>query len=217
VTKWQAFIFDFDGVLADSVEVKTRAFANLYEPYGQDVVDQVVAHHRKNGGMNRYDKFRHYHEAFLGLSLSSSDVDDLAQKFSRVVIDEVVASPEIPGAGHFLEANRGNFPYFLNSATPEDELREIVTRRSMGSYFTEILGAPRSKADNLGSILTKYHLQPNCCLFFGDAESDYHAAMIHGVQFMGLIPDDDAPLLVAVPDVRWKRNFYEVEAWLKGH
>jgi len=44
-------IFDFDGVLADSVEVKTEAFALLYKPYGQKVVEKVVSHHRDNGGI----------------------------------------------------------------------------------------------------------------------------------------------------------------------
>ncbi|MEE9509964.1 MAG: HAD hydrolase-like protein [Candidatus Bathyarchaeia archaeon] len=54
--KYQAFFFDFDGVLADSVEVKTRAFAKLFESYGPEIQARVVEHHRKNGGMTRKDK-----------------------------------------------------------------------------------------------------------------------------------------------------------------
>ena len=46
----QAVFFDFDGVLADSVEVKTRAFYRLYEGHGPEVAAQVAAHHRANGG-----------------------------------------------------------------------------------------------------------------------------------------------------------------------
>lgn len=58
-------LVDFDSVLADSVEVKTRAFAKLFEPHGPDVVSKVVEHHRKYGGMTRVDKFRHYYRRFL--------------------------------------------------------------------------------------------------------------------------------------------------------
>ena len=31
------FVFDFDGVLADSVNIKTNAFSKMYEAYGSEV------------------------------------------------------------------------------------------------------------------------------------------------------------------------------------
>ena len=48
----QAILFDFDGVIADSVHVKTEAFAKIYEPYGKEVVNRVVTHHIANGGVS---------------------------------------------------------------------------------------------------------------------------------------------------------------------
>jgi len=33
---YQALLFDFDGVIAESVDIKTRAFAELYQEYGTD-------------------------------------------------------------------------------------------------------------------------------------------------------------------------------------
>ena len=53
----KAIIFDFDGVIAESVNVKTEAFASLYEPYGKDVVNKVEQHHLANGGVSRFEKF----------------------------------------------------------------------------------------------------------------------------------------------------------------
>ena len=50
-------VFDFDGVLADSVDIKADAFAELYSPYGSEIVEQVVAHQLANGGMSRFEKF----------------------------------------------------------------------------------------------------------------------------------------------------------------
>ena len=32
------FVFDFDGVIADSVEVKTEAFSEIYRSYGDEIV-----------------------------------------------------------------------------------------------------------------------------------------------------------------------------------
>ena len=45
----EALIFDFDGVILESVETKTRAFAELYKDKGPDVVDKVVRHHLAHG------------------------------------------------------------------------------------------------------------------------------------------------------------------------
>ena len=38
----RAIVFDFDGVILDSVEIKTKAFARLFEEHGPDVQRQVV-------------------------------------------------------------------------------------------------------------------------------------------------------------------------------
>jgi beta-phosphoglucomutase-like phosphatase (HAD superfamily) len=98
MTKLQAIFFDFDGVLADSVDVKTRAFEKLFKPYGQKIVDRVIEHHFNNGGMTRTDKFKHYYNTFLGKELNEITLKTLCSKFSELVVDDVVASPEIPGA-----------------------------------------------------------------------------------------------------------------------
>ena len=50
------FIFDFDGVLVDSVDIKTNAFKALFMEYGDDVVRKVVKFHLQNGGVSRLEK-----------------------------------------------------------------------------------------------------------------------------------------------------------------
>lgn len=49
--EYSAFFFDFDGVLADSAEVKTMAFCILFKSFGPHVQNMVVDHHRENGDM----------------------------------------------------------------------------------------------------------------------------------------------------------------------
>ena len=208
---YQAFFFDFDGVLADSVEVKTRAFAKLFEPYGPEVVSKVVAHHRHHGGMTRVDKFRHYYHEYLGKSLRTEEMTDLCRRFSELVVDEVVAAPEIKGAEEFLQRWCRRLACFVISATPHEEIKEIVKRRGMEQYFKEVLGAPVDKRRNLEILLEKYNLNPSRCFFFGDAESDYLAAHICGVEFFGIVQGENAPLLRAQPQVNWTKNFIGFE------
>ena len=142
---YQAFFFDFDGVLADSVEVKTRAFAKLFERYGPAIAAKVVEHHRNNGGMTRVDKFYHYYREFLGKPLDDAELQRLCGDFSRLVMDEVVSAPEIPGAENFLKKWHNKAKYFVVSATPDEEISQIVRQRRLEVYFREVLGSSKSK------------------------------------------------------------------------
>ena len=205
-----AIFLDFDGVLADSVEVKTRAFAKLFECYGPAVEAKVVEHHRKNGGMIRVDKFYHYYREFLGKQLDEAELQRLCNDFSRLVVDEVVSAPEIPGAENFLKKWHNSVKCFVVSATPDDEIKEIVKRRGIDIYLHEILGSSCSKSDNVIYLLNKYELAPKRCLFFGDAESDYWAANASGVDFIGILPNKNAPLLQIAPEIRWARDFIDL-------
>jgi phosphoglycolate phosphatase-like HAD superfamily hydrolase len=207
----QAFFFDFDGVLADSVEVKTKAFAKLFAPFGAEIEAKVIDHHCNKGGMTRADKFRHYYKEFLCEPLSDEILDGLCRKFSHLVTDEVVKSSEIPGAEKFLQEMHNRVPCFVISATPEDEIKGIVKRRKLQEYFERVLGAPATKIENLKSVLIRYDLEPSKSLFFGDAESDYRAAEACGVRFLAILPGPEAPLLNVIPDVEWARDFMEVE------
>jgi phosphoglycolate phosphatase-like HAD superfamily hydrolase len=204
---WQALFFDFDGVLVDSVEVKTRAFGRLFEPFGQEIMAKVVNHHRRHSGVTRVDKFRHYYREFLQRPLGEKELAELCQGFARLVVDEVVAAPEIAGAEGFLQAVVELLPCFVVSAAPEGEVQEIVHRRGWQKYFREVRGAPRSKRENLAILMTTYSLNPRQCWFFGDAESDYRAAQDCGVHFLGVVPGPEAPLLQVAPDITWVRDF----------
>ena len=61
----KGIIFDFDGVIVDSVEIKGEAFREIYTTYGKEISDKVIEHHELNGGVSRFDKFRFYHNNFL--------------------------------------------------------------------------------------------------------------------------------------------------------
>jgi len=206
----QAFFFDFDGVLADSVEVKTRAFAKLFKPYGAEIAAKVVDHHRRYGGMTRVEKFRYYYREFLKKPLDDDVMERLCSEFSKLVVDQVVVSPEIPGAEAFLTKWHDHIPCFVISATPDNEIRKIVRRRGLEGFFKEVLGSSANKTENLKHLLDKYALEPAKCVFFGDAESDYLAAKNCKVAFIAILPGKDAPLLKIVPDVRWVKDFIQL-------
>ena len=203
----QAFFFDFDGVLVDSVEVKTEAFAILFESFGPEVRDKVVDHHRRNGGMTRKDKFRHYYKEFLKKELDDAEMGRLCHIFSALVVKKVIAAPEIPGAEAFLAKWHNKVDCFVISATPDNEIEVILKRRGLNKYFREIRGSSHTKNQNLEDLLNKYGLKSEKCLFFGDAGSDYQAALMNRVPFIGILPGPEAPLLQIAPGIKWYRDF----------
>jgi len=180
-------VFDFDGVLADSVDIKADAFAELYSPYGSEIVEQVVAHHLANGGMSRFDKFNYYHNVYLNMKGVQFDMDGLANQFSKIVMDKVIACPEIPGAEMFIQENFLQHKCYINSATPQNEMRKIISARGLQKYFFTVLGSPTSKSENLKKIRKSNPNVPSSgFLFFGDALSDLEAAKNNNFDFIGI-------------------------------
>ncbi|MDN5836247.1 MAG: HAD family hydrolase, partial [Nitrosospira sp.] len=92
-TDWQAIIFDFDGVVVESGDIKTQAFANLYRAHGETVMAAVVQYHRTNGGMSRYQKFHYFQQHLLEKPpLTPDEEQQLDRLFSELVVEAVVAS-----------------------------------------------------------------------------------------------------------------------------
>jgi HAD superfamily hydrolase (TIGR01509 family) len=180
----RAIAFDFDGVLVESVDVKTRAYAHLFKEYGQDVVSKVVGYHMKNGGISRFVKLRTIYEKILKKPLSEKKFELLSEQFSNIVVDAVVAAPWVEGAQEFLQKNKNRYLYFIVSGTPQEELELIVQRRQMEQYFCAVLGSPKNKVDLFREVLPRLNLTPEETVFVGDAETDWNAAKAIGLAFL---------------------------------
>lgn len=184
----EAVFFDFDGVLADSLGVKTKAFARLYEDDHPGIVEGVVSYHCANGGVSRFKKFEYYERMLLGREPSEARMAELGERFAALVVEEVVASPEIAGAGALLERLKAaRTPCYVVSGTPEEELRLIVARRGMGPYFRDVRGSPAEKAQILADLLSVQRHRAGDCLMVGDALGDFSAAQAVGMDFLGVV------------------------------
>ncbi len=188
-----AVFFDFDGVLADSVDVKTRAFCALYAPYGAAVVAEVRAYHLAHGGISRHEKFRHWQRHLVHGPDDEATIEALADRFAAEVKRQVIAAPEIAGAGAALAALAGTRPLFIVSGTPEVELVEIVAARGMAPVFAAVHGAPAKKDVILRGLLAEHGLGAEDCVMVGDAMTDHDAAVAVGMPFLGVAEDGIGP------------------------
>ena len=195
----KAVVFDFDGVIIDSAEIKTRAFQQLFAAY-PDKVEEIVDYHKRNAGISRYVKFRHFYENMLGKSLSAAEEVQLGEEFSQIVLQQILAAPLVPGAGEFLSQNQDHYDFFVASGTPEDELRYIMDHRNLSHLFREIHGTPKSKVEIIEDVLRRYSYGREEVVFVGDAESDRAAANKAGVFFILRMTSENHHL----HDCRWK-------------
>ncbi len=180
-------VFDFDGVVLESAEVKTQAFVKLF-----DGNEAAVAYHLEHAGVSRFVKFEHIHTKILGIPYTVEDEERLGELFAALVTNAVLACPFVPGALELLERRRLDSRLFVASGTPEAELREIVRARGLGGTFSGVYGTPATKAAIITGILAAEGVDARETIFVGDARTDLLGAREAGVPFVGRVADNEA-------------------------
>jgi phosphoglycolate phosphatase-like HAD superfamily hydrolase len=186
--------WDFDGVLAESVNVKTEAFRELYLPHGEEIAEKVKQHHLENGGMSRFEKFPLYHKTFLGEELDEQGVQKMAGLFSELVLTKVIAADEVNGASRFLSEHAGRYANYLISGTPHEEIKVIVGERGWANHFNDVMGSPDSKSKWVERVFERNPTASEECVFIGDARSDFKAAQDHKLHFVLRETEDNKDL-----------------------
>ncbi len=185
--------WDFDGVIKDSIAVKTRAFVQLFLPHGVDVAEQVREHHQANGGMSRFEKIPLY-LGWAKVVATPELVDEYCRRFANLVRQGVIDAPWVPGAEEFLLGNPYGQEFVLVTATPQGEIEEILAVLNLRNCFTEVYGAPTSKQDAIRLILETRRLDSQQCLMIGDARADYDAALANQTPFLLRRHDSNGPV-----------------------
>lgn len=177
--------FDFDGVIKDSTRVKSDAFYALYEPFGKEIAQKVVEHHQLHGGVSRFEKFKLYHQEHLGISLNEVEIQVWANKFSELVLQEVISSKYIDGApGIFNVLKQHDVNCFIITGTPQNEIEYILNELGISDYFQAIGGSPIKKKEWCDSFLKDFKLSAKETIFIGDATTDYEAAQYAQTDFL---------------------------------
>lgn len=180
----KGIIFDFDGVIAKSVQIKSTAFATLYETHGKDIIRKIIKHHEANGGMSRYEKIKLYHESYLNTNIINDKLIELANQFSSLVVEKVIAAPYVPGALEYIQKSSEKYKLFISTGTPTEEMNQILEGRKIAHYFTDVFGSPDKKSVHVNNIISKYNLAPDELIFYGDSNSDLHAAEHVNIPFV---------------------------------
>ncbi len=175
--------WDFDGVIKESLDVKSTALQDLFAFSGADVATRVRAHHECHGGMSRYEKMPLYLQ-WAGLTPTAERVAEYSARFGDAVRQAVIDAAWVPGVESYLRKPRGSRTFVLVTATPLHEMAFIVDALKLGACFDEIWGAPTPKAEAVAQVLRARRVLPESCLMVGDSEADCAAARANAVPFV---------------------------------
>ncbi|WP_104025087.1 HAD family hydrolase [Vibrio hyugaensis] len=181
---YETIIFDCDGVILDSNNLKIEAMRNaLHSAHVPDIeAERCCEYFKANFGKSRF-----YHVRYFIDHLIADRYDGLYESvlnyYSRQC-EELYLTAEI--TPNFLSAITDcTARLYVASGSAQDELRKVFQQRNLDQYFDLILGSPTTKSDNVATILAQ---SKGKALMIGDAVSDYLAAENNSIDFLGYLP-----------------------------
>lgn len=180
----KVIFWDFDGVILDSNPIRDYGFLKCLEEYPKEEVDKLMAYHQANGGFSRYVKFRYFFEEIRGEQISEKEVDDWAQRFSKIVLNELV-NPQLLIQENlcYIKENYQSIQMHLVSGSDQNELKYVCSQLGIDHYFQSIHGSPKPKKIWVKEIMELNEYEPNECLLVGDSVNDKEAAEFAKIKF----------------------------------
>jgi phosphoglycolate phosphatase-like HAD superfamily hydrolase len=183
--KYRHIIFDFDGVLVESNEIRFNGFRKLFKDYSEEQVEKLVCYAKANGGVSRYKKIEYFFEVIRQEPISDESVNLLAAQFSKLVEQDVVEAKSVAGSLEFLEEYSCLFDFAIVSGSDQMELRRICEKRKIDRFFKTILGSPTEKKENIATLLSELSWSPEKSLYVGDSNNDLDSARANNLDFVG--------------------------------
>ncbi len=199
----KTIILDFDGVIVESLGVKTQAFRDLFSDCPQEL-EQIMGYHLAHNSVSRYIKFEHIVTHILHQTYDEERKKELGARFSRLVRQKVIECPYVAGAEEFLRYFYPRVPLYVASSTPQEELEAIIKARGINKYFRDLYGSPPwEKSKVVRKIMTEEGTSPDAIAYVGDSHEDYKVAQNTGVFFLARINEEpfDTPGIPVYEDL----------------
>ena len=178
-------VFDCDGVILESMDIKSRAFHSIGKEISEEAAEGLVAYHKRNGGISRFKKFEWLYATYLDRAITDEEMEALSGQFKKATMEEVARCALVPGVQSVLDHWLGRLPMYVASGAPEAELRMIIQNRGLGKYFAGVYGSPTVKTQLLRMIVQHAGVKPGNAVMIGDSRTDQCAAEAVGTRFYG--------------------------------
>jgi phosphoglycolate phosphatase-like HAD superfamily hydrolase len=184
-----AVVFDFDGTLIDTAEIKINNYVQAVERiFGTGKGDREIirASSIRTYGANRFVQLADT-LASLGLEATDDQKESWSRLYSSLNSKAMIDVPEFPSVREVLrELKNTDFSLFAASGVLEEEFIGEMTRRKLLDFFSEAKGG-----DKLGFLRSLKERGFRTILFVGDTEFDRRTAEEAGVRFYKVEQDSD--------------------------
>lgn len=187
----KTIIFDFDGVILDSMSIRLDGFREIFKEHGEEPFNRFIPYHLANGGVSRFVKIRYFYEEILGETISEEKIKELADRFTQIMRNSLIDSRFlISETVEFIKQTHQKYALYIASGAEQNELRFLCQTHSLTPYFKAIYGSPTPKDELLANILKESSSKPNECLMIGDSINDFKAASVNNIPFYGYNNED---------------------------
>ncbi len=179
-------LWDFDGVILDSMPIRDYGFRKIFEDFNTEDVDRILDYHKQNGGLSRYVKIRYFYENILNKDINDDEINIYAEQFSMIMKRELINRKYLIGDSvEFIKNHYKKYNFHIVSGSDEKELKYLCKQLDIKDYFISINGSPTHKNDLVKNLLEKYNYNKNETILIGDSMNDYSAAKINSLDFYG--------------------------------
>ena len=177
LTRYKTWVFDCDGVLLQSNDIKSNAFYQVALQFGEKPAKTFLEYHKNAGGLTRFRKFEYLQSQILELAPSQDQRDEWIKNYADRCYADLVACESVPGARNFVEALNPRKTYVV-SGGEQTQLREVLRKQEF-DQFDGIFCSHKSKSEILASLDIEFP-----AIYVGDAMYDYEVAIERGLDFM---------------------------------
>ncbi|HFU2807142.1 TPA: HAD family hydrolase [Campylobacter coli] len=179
-------LWDFDGVILDSLAVRDYGFREIFKDFDKVLVEKLIEYHSINGGLSRFHKIRYFFNEILKKNIDDKEVKAYADKFSLIMREELVKSKYlILDSVNFIKENYKKYNFHIVSGSEHNELNFLCQKLQISHYFHSINGSPTPKIELVKNLLIKENYKKSETILIGDSINDYEAAKENNIAFYG--------------------------------
>ena len=175
-------IFDCDGVITDTNDIKTDAFRHVAEKYlCKKAITKLLEFHSNNLGKSRWEKFNFIKAKGLNLNY---ETDFLCEKYSFYVESNIFNKGLVPYVKDYINnlyKNKEN-KLFIASGGESSQVKRLMNYHHISIPEDNIFGSPEDKQNIVKRIKKTFNNSE--FIFYGDSIYDAECAALINAKFI---------------------------------